>query len=143
MNNSLYTLCQECAFQYLFLPLALSGRALQFLEYEQFGGKQLKAKVFSLYSKKRIYLVEFSCLKYTDLNVVGVYKQHEVRSPRHSGNTGTLGIPAVQHQLLILLALCGQISQRFQALTGDKQLIATERSQERHWMGKCCCFPGR
>lgn len=70
MNNSLYTLCQECAFQYLFLPLALSGRALQFLEYEQFGGKQLKAKVFSLYSKKRIYLVEFSCLKYTDLNVV-------------------------------------------------------------------------
>lgn len=93
MNNSLYTLCQECAFQYLFLPLALSGRALQFLEYEQFGGKQLKAKVFSLYSKKKIYLVEFNCLKYTDLNVVGVYKQHEVcrskalRKHWHSGNS--------------------------------------------------------
>lgn len=70
MNNSLYTLCQECAFQYLFLPLALSGRALQFLEDEQFGGKQVKAKDFFLYSKKKIYLVEFSCLKYTDLSVV-------------------------------------------------------------------------
>lgn len=92
----------------------------------------MKPEVFSLHSKK-IYLVKFICLKYTDLSVVEGSIQAGMKSAVQ-GTQGTLalGIPAVQHQLLILLALCGQISQRFQALTGDKQLIATERSRERH-----------
>lgn len=84
----------------------------------------MKLKAFSLRSKKWIYLVKLSCLKYTDLSVLcgRLYKsRHGVHSSRHLGNMGTQGIPAIKHQLLILLALCGQLSRRFQALTGDKQ----------------------
>lgn len=84
----------------------------------------MKLKACSLRSKKRIYLVKCSSLKYTDLSVVcgRLYKsRHGVHSSRHLRNTGTQGIPAIKHQLLVLLALCGQLSRRFQPLTGDKQ----------------------
>lgn len=53
----------------IFIPSSSCG-ALQFLEDEQLGGNQMKLKASSLRSKKRIYLVDFSSLKYTDLSVV-------------------------------------------------------------------------
>lgn len=57
----------------------------------------MKLKAFSLCSKKRIYLVGFRTVKYTDLSVVeGMHKQ-----PWHSqSSAGALGIPAGKHQLL-------------------------------------------
>lgn len=72
----------------------------------------------------------------------GCTSNRGIHSPMHFGKAGALGIPAAKHQLLILPAIRGQLSRRFQALTGDKQQITAESSQERPQVGKCCCSQG-
>lgn len=108
-----------------------SHGALPFWEDEEVGGDQTKLKAFSLCSKKRIYLVGFRILKHTDLSVVeGDAQSNALQKCRSSGNSCSKA------------SAPGQLSWRFQALTGDKQQITAESSQERPQVGECCCSQG-
>lgn len=92
----------------------------------------MKLKAFSLCSKKRIYLVGFRTVKYTDLSVVeGMHKQ-----PWHSqSSAGALGIPAGKQQLL------GSSAGDSRHLLGINNKSAGS-SQDRPQAGKCCCSQG-
>lgn len=96
----------------------------------------MKDKAFSICSKKKIYLVSFRILKYTDLSAVEGDAQtlcsqsNALQKHRSSGSSCSKS------------SAPGQLSWRFQALTGDKQQITAERPQERPQVAKCCCSQG-